>query len=60
MKKEFIVQNMSCQHCVDTITAHFVELGFKVEIDLVTKKLILEKDMVDDEFVTEELADLGF
>lgn len=60
MKKEFIVKNMSCQHCVDSITSHFERLGYKVMIDLASKLLVLEKDNVDEEFVNEELADLGF
>lgn len=60
MIKEFIVKNMSCQHCVDSITSHFENLGFKVIVNLETKLLILEKDVVDDEYVNNELADLGF
>ena len=60
MKKEFVVKSMSCRHCVASIKSHFEKLGFVVNIDLDKKLLVLEKDIFDEQFVKEELADLGF
>lgn len=60
MKKEFVVKSMSCQHCVASIKSHFESLGFVVNIDLDKKLLVLEKDVIDEQFVKEELSDIGF
>lgn len=62
MKKILIVDGMSCQHCVSSITEAIMEInGVKsVEVNLDTKEVIVEGNDLDDNVLTANIDDIGF
>lgn len=60
MKKEILVEGMSCMHCVKSVTEALEEIGGEnVDIDLDSKKVLVDIDK-EDEQITEAIEDIGF
>ncbi len=59
MKRVFHVPDMSCQHCVNRISAALRGMGIEVfEVDLLTRRVTLETD--DPRKVLEVLDETGY
>lgn len=61
MEKIIIVDGMSCNHCVMSVTKALEEIGGKnININLDTKEVKLEAGNIDNESLKEAIDDIGF
>ncbi len=61
MEKTIIVDGMSCNHCVMSVTKALEEIGGKdININLDTKEVKLEAGNIDNESLKEAIDDIGF
>ena len=64
MQKSLIVEGMSCQHCVETITDAFNDQSgvYKVGVDLDKKEVKIEYDeeKITLKQISSRILDLGF
>ncbi|QUH25119.1 heavy-metal-associated domain-containing protein [Serpentinicella alkaliphila] len=63
MKKQLIIEGMSCGHCVNRVEKALRELNGveKVEVDLSNKKaVILLSETIEDAILNEVIDDAGY
>lgn len=61
MEKLVIVEGMSCNHCVKSVTEALEKIGGKnVNINLDTKEVKLAADDIEDNKITQAIEDIGF
>ncbi|HEY4543696.1 MAG TPA: cation transporter [Tissierellaceae bacterium] len=61
MEKIIIVDGMSCNHCVMSVTKALEAIGGKnININLDTKEVKLEAGNIDNESLKEAIDDIGF
>lgn len=61
MEKTIIVDGMSCNHCVMSVTKALEEIGGKdININLDTKEVKLEAGNIDNKSLKEAIDDIGF
>jgi copper chaperone len=62
MKKEILIEGMSCKHCVKHVTEALAELkGVKdVQVSLEQKKAVVEVDNVDDATLKQAVEEVGY
>ena len=62
MKKEFIVSDMTCGHCVKTITdaIHEILPQAQVQADTTTHWLTIEADQLDAQAVLAKIQEAGY
>lgn len=61
MEKIIIVDGMSCNHCVMSVTKALEEIGGKnIDINLETKEVKLEAQDLDNEALKNAIDDIGF
>ena len=61
-QRVYVVEGMSCQHCVDAVTREVGQVaGVRaVEIDLPTKRVVVDGDEVDDAAVRAAIDEAGY
>lgn len=62
MKKTLLVEGMSCGHCEKAVKSALGELsGVKnVEVDLGTKKVVVEGEGLEDNLLKDAVEDAGY
>lgn len=63
MKKNILIEGMSCQHCVNHVTTALKELSgvSKVEVNLNEKNAIIEVNrVISDEEISASLVEVGY
>ena len=62
MKKNIIIEGMSCNHCIMAVKNALSELEgiSKVEVDLENKRAIIEGENLEDEMLKEAIEEAGY
>ena len=62
MKKNIIIEGMSCNHCIMAVKNALSELEgiSKIEVDLENKRAIIEGENLEDEMLKEAIEEAGY